>query len=425
MKRLLSLVILSGVLLSCIGGIANASTDQTLEKSSINNEFTVENCYKIAQQALTEYYTIVYGGLEDYRLSINLEADIQRYVTNKMQFKSAVTQKINAKGILTSTEFELQDSEQTADAIKLTMKSFVTYKWPLPNPEIDSGRGEGWIFVFQKNGEGISIAQWHSRYDDYDFENGYDLENSKILQSKSGVNVIDDSIFEKQSQQFNLEKINKPATPSTEPPEIEGDVPLHHSKALNTLNKTAIKNWARANFNVSQPSSGGSSVPYYDFSQMTGAFDCTNFVSHALLAGGAKPYDTGGTGISSTGWYYRSTANRSSSWTGVPNLYNFIVGNTGKGPTGTGMVYDFYDIGLRYYEIGDIIQHQNDIAVWRHSTVVTGYYYPGAPHGEYVVGAFVTGRSKQSVGMVNDNEPAESIYPGLPKRIISLKGYNS
>lgn len=31
-------------------------------------------------------------------------------------------------------------------------------------------------------------------------------------------------------------------------------------------------------------------IHYYDFSQLNNNYDCTNFVSHALLAGGATPY---------------------------------------------------------------------------------------------------------------------------------------
>ena len=64
-----------------------------------------------------------------------------------------------------------------------------------------------------------------------------------------------------------------------------------------------VVSYARNNFDKPQPNSGDGIVPYYDFSDIPGNWDCTNFVSHALLAGGANVYDTGGNGISSTGWY--------------------------------------------------------------------------------------------------------------------------
>lgn len=72
-------------------------------------------------------------------------------------------------------------------------------------------------------------------------------------------------------------------------------------------------------------------MPYYDFSKIKNNYDCTNFVSHALLAGGAKPYKpSGATGIIGTGWYYTNLDNRSSSWSGVSYLYSFLTSNRKK-----------------------------------------------------------------------------------------------
>lgn len=80
----------------------------------------------------------------------------------------------------------------------------------------------------------------------------------------------------------------------SQPPIIDSEVSL---MTLLNLNKSEIVKWARNNFNKTSPMSGNGVVPYYDFSQIQGAWDCTNFVSHALLAGGATVYNTGGTGI--------------------------------------------------------------------------------------------------------------------------------
>lgn len=78
------------------------------------------------------------------------------------------------------------------------------------------------------------------------------------------------------------------------------------------LNRDAIKTWVRNNYNKNEPESSTSTVPYYDFSEIPGNFDRTNFVSHALLAGGASMHDDGGVGTDQ--WYYRNLSNRSSSW---------------------------------------------------------------------------------------------------------------
>ncbi|MDO0826065.1 amidase domain-containing protein [Desulfosporosinus nitroreducens] len=178
------------------------------------------------------------------------------------------------------------------------------------------------------------------------------------------------------------------------------------------LNGNNISAYARNNYNKQKPASGNGSVPYYDFSLISGNWDCTNFVSHALLAGGATVYDTGKSGISGTGWYYRDMNNRSSSWSGVINLYDFVTTNTTKGPGGTSAIYSTSPGSNR---IGDIIQFHNG-SVWIHSTVVTGTY----PLDDRV-GALVTGRSAN--GHYNDNTKASDVYPGYAKRILYLYNY--
>ncbi len=64
---------------------------------------------------------------------------------------------------------------------------------------------------------------------------------------------------------------------------------------------------------------------YYDFENVGG--DCTNFASQCLYAGaGVMNY----TPI--MGWYYRSSRDRTASWSGVEYLHNFLVGNRSVGP---------------------------------------------------------------------------------------------
>ena len=111
--------------------------------------------------------------------------------------------------------------------------------------------------------------------------------------------------------------------------------------ALYSLNKSNISTWAQNNCSLTYPSSGNSSQvsSYYDFATIAGNYDCTNFVSHAILVGGTPVYDTGGYGISSTGWYFRNISNRSSSWSGVTNLYSFLVNNSTYGSTATHLSY--------------------------------------------------------------------------------------
>lgn len=64
---------------------------------------------------------------------------------------------------------------------------------------------------------------------------------------------------------------------------------------------------------------------FLNFDGMGG--DCTNFASQCLYAGsGIMNY------TDTFGWYYRSSRDRSPSWTGVPYLYNFLISNKSVGP---------------------------------------------------------------------------------------------
>ncbi len=64
---------------------------------------------------------------------------------------------------------------------------------------------------------------------------------------------------------------------------------------------------------------------FYDYSDIGG--DCTNFASQVLYAGyGEMNYRP------TFGWYYINANNKSPSWTGVNQLYNFLVSNRGAGP---------------------------------------------------------------------------------------------
>lgn len=81
---------------------------------------------------------------------------------------------------------------------------------------------------------------------------------------------------------------------------------------------------------------------FYDFSSLGG--NCTNFASQCIYAGsGIMNYTP------TFGWYYISLNNRAPSWTGVNELYRFLVNNSGVGPQGQ-------VVELSSIDNGDIIQ---------------------------------------------------------------------
>ncbi len=191
-------------------------------------------------------------------------------------------------------------------------------------------------------------------------------------------------------------------------------------KPLYYIDKRAMVLWARENFNKSAPKSGNPAITdYLDFSQISpDSYDCTNFVSHAILAGGSPMLDTGVGGISSRGWYFRDSLNRSSSWSGVGELYNFIISNAYRGPAGDAVSYRDLSLDDNLFEEGDIMQFSNG-SVWRHTGIITGF----APtlDGSDKREALITGRTAN--GQYNDNQRQSTIYSGLPRRVIRLSGF--
>lgn len=96
---------------------------------------------------------------------------------------------------------------------------------------------------------------------------------------------------------------------------------------------------------------------YYDFENIGG--DCTNFASQCLYAGTKIMNYT-----PTTGWYYRSSYDRTPSWSGVEYLYRFLVGNRSVGP---------YAIEVSPSDIkpGDIVQLGRANGDYYHSPVIT------------------------------------------------------
>lgn len=97
---------------------------------------------------------------------------------------------------------------------------------------------------------------------------------------------------------------------------------------------------------------------FINFDKMGG--DCTNFASQCIYAGCRVMNYT-----PIFGWYYKSSSDRTPSWSGVQYLYNFLTTNKGTGPYA-----ETTDIsGL---EVGDILQLGDAEGHFYHSPVVVG-----------------------------------------------------
>ena len=105
---------------------------------------------------------------------------------------------------------------------------------------------------------------------------------------------------------------------------------------------------------------------FYDFTG--GGGNCTNFVSQSILAGALTMNST-----TTFGWYYTSIDNRSPSWTGVREFYEFMCG-IGDFPQKSERVGPFCnEVEREFIEIGDVVQLSNSRGQFYHSLLVSGF----------------------------------------------------
>ena len=96
---------------------------------------------------------------------------------------------------------------------------------------------------------------------------------------------------------------------------------------------------------------------YYDFENIGG--DCTNFASQCIYAGSRIMNFT-----PVMGWYYRSSYDRTASWSGVEYLYNFLINNRSVGPYAR-------LVTQKEAAPGDIVQLGTRSGDFYHSPVIT------------------------------------------------------
>lgn len=112
--------------------------------------------------------------------------------------------------------------------------------------------------------------------------------------------------------------------------------------------------------------------------------DCTNYASQVLYSGCRTMYSRSGSGIAGSNyWFYRTSYDRSSSWTGVNELRSFLLNNTTKGPSGIisttfGALVpgDIIQLGSgdNYYHSIVVYNQGGDPYVTAHTSSYSGYY---------------------------------------------------
>ena len=106
---------------------------------------------------------------------------------------------------------------------------------------------------------------------------------------------------------------------------------------------------------------------FFDFTGRGG--NCTNFVSQCIFAGcGVMNYTP------TFGWYYRSPDDRAPAWTGVDELYRFLLGNP-EFVAANGGIGPFASDArtARQIEPGDVVQLANEQGTFYHTLIISGF----------------------------------------------------
>lgn len=379
--------------------------------------------------------------LESYYLSKDLyyDCDFSQYISNS-NFLKYVDEKAKSSAYKLQVydvddkqnyklDLECVESYNISDATyyKFNVNILFNYK----NCDVLSGYGEQNFIKVEADDLGVTkISDWYIPYDEYDVfvrgelsslprESVWEREESQeLLKKQKNENMRLKNYYAQAAKNQKLDF-------SYNTSEKSAEQPLAASASLHSLNKHNIVVWATNNYNKKNPTSGNPSQvsSYYDFSTIPNNFDCTNFVSHAILAGGAPVYDTGYSGIQGSGWYFRNISNRSSSWSGVNNLYSFLTTNTTRGPKATSIAYSNYwaPSGTpRPYDYGDLIQFHSG-TTWIHSGVITTMIPLSG--SSTTIEAGVTYRSSSSSYSLNKRQ--SEIYSGKSRRVLVLDGYYS
>ncbi|MPQ45135.1 amidase domain-containing protein [Clostridium tarantellae] len=228
--------------------------------------------------------------------------------------------------------------------------------------------------------DSISNDEWDKSMNTLDINKNRSIDIDNFIKNET-------KIIENEKNLMN-ESLNKPDN------DLESEINLDKNSKAYSFNRNAMYNYAKKHYNNPNPN-------YYDYTSLGG--DCTNFVSQIIKAGGA-PYDLSGS--QSQQWYYKSSNNKSPSWTGVENLDDYLLYNKSTGPQAqNGSVYNA--------AVGDVVQiDSNSDGKYTHSVSIV--YHTNGNMNSTTVAARTS----------NAFNRALTSYPGA-KRWLHLTGYSN
>ena len=381
--------------------------DNEVTSISVPSEYC--NQYEVGSQFISAYYSSI---------NCNTNLGLYNYVEDGSDLFKYITQKCNfLRKNIEINKFTIKDfsCNTTCTAYNLLDNSIEFFYYAQVNRRINDMENLSCMCRTIRLTISLSNNKIIDFYEYDDFDNIW-LDKTN---NNSNDNIIFKNIDFNNMQIFiNTQNNNMLNLVNTEKNNINNNLcvmapSMNTMRTMSTVSynqRSQIANYAINNCKKTNPTSGNSAyASYVDFTTLNG-YDCTNFASHSLLAGGAVEKNTGDR---NTGWFFNgtATANRSASWSGVVEFNNFLTSNTGTGPKGQNLTLNYnVPSSNTNWLIGDIIQIKyNGNTQYGHTTIITncGYNADG-----YTVFPIISSRSGASMlSSSNQNEPLTTAYP--------------
>lgn len=392
----------------------------------VSSSALLDKCMEIGKNFIHDYY---------YTIDMKKDMDINQYVNKKEVFqyidlKHEIMKNRKVRSNINVSDFSVDtscyDYDVTDNKVEITYNVKVKHQYTGCDEMSESGQRVK--LGFENNNGLISITDY---FEITDFDINVSLAQKKSVNTErvavssnennsykldfgaESIKILKDTLTEENSFYDKLD-LKAELYKKDEISISDGRIDSNNYVGILSVSSTVRNNmatYATANCTKASPSSGNSSyASYYDFSQISGAHDCTNFMSHCLLAGGAVE--------NHNKWYYDSLSARSPSWSGVDQFHDFIVSNTGTGPKAEGESLA-YSCPPQYinWEKGDVIQLKEanyNPTGFGHSTMVTGTY----AQNSYVTIPMVTSRT--GVDWYTKNEILTEKYP-IGSKIVDYR----
>lgn len=345
-----------------------------------------QQCINTGKVFLEKYYKAINTQTTIDLPNYDIETDIAEYLECKKEIMVNRLKSSNCKVTYSKVEVEYDDYEISNDEAAVIYNVLIQRKYDGSDEIAESMRQVR--LNFQKDNATTEIVDCfeYSEFDinvlemlnnkqaNFEERNSYNRYHinfgEKVKNILNEMKVQEKEFYDKYDKTSNSYKKRILESSKVTLPSITNKsdaIPLSISSSA----RSKIVTYAKDNCSKTTPKSGNSSyASYYDFHQLSGSYDCTNFASHCMLAGGAKE--------NSKSWYYNSLSDRTPSWSGVNPFYDFIISNSGNGPQAE-------ERSLAYGCPSSYVNWSNgDIVQIRYS----GYAYPGYGHTTIITGSY-------------------------------------